>query len=106
MSLENLDITHPGAREELDAIGISVRRNSYGIGQSIDMTGEQTYMKNTKNAGGNTHFTAREETIRKWVLGCPFQTRFAEALIDLTGLTKTRNNPRTCLRPNKIFKVK
>ena len=36
---------HPGAKEE-QKFGVSVRRNTYGIGQTIDL-GEQTYMKSS-----------------------------------------------------------
>ena len=50
-SLVYLDTTHPGAKEEIDKVGLSVRHNTYGIGQSIDMAGEQNYMRNAKTAG-------------------------------------------------------
>ena len=50
-SLELLDKTHPGAREEIMNIGISVRRNDKGIGQAIDLAGEQSYMRSAKTAG-------------------------------------------------------
>ena len=35
--LEHIDSTHPGAKEEIENVGLSVRRNTFGIGQSIDM---------------------------------------------------------------------
>ena len=50
-SLECLDSTHPGAKEEIMEMGISVRRNIIGIGQAIDSAGEQTYMKDAKTSG-------------------------------------------------------
>ena len=50
-SLELLDKTHPGAREEIMNIGISVRRNDKRIGQAIDLAGEQSYMRSAKTAG-------------------------------------------------------
>ena len=50
-SLEYLDSTHPGARAEMESVGLSVRRNNLGIGQAIDLAGEQSYMKNAKTAG-------------------------------------------------------
>ena len=50
-SLEHIDSTHPGARQEIEHLGLSVRRNQLGIGQSIDMAGEQSYMRNAKTAG-------------------------------------------------------
>jgi hypothetical protein len=49
--LECIDSTHPGARQEIEDLGLSVRRNQLGIGQSIDMAGEQSYMRNAKSAG-------------------------------------------------------
>ena len=49
--LDNLEDTHPGAREELQEKGLSVCRNSLNIGQSIDGAGEQTFMSNSKTSG-------------------------------------------------------
>ena len=77
-SLENLESTHPGAKSEIEVNGLSVRRNTLGIGQAIDMTGEQSYMKSAKTAGGISQFAAKESTVAKWVLNKPFQARFAE----------------------------
>ena len=37
--LTHLEATHPGAKEEIEKNGLSVRRNTRGIGQSIDMAG-------------------------------------------------------------------
>ena len=48
--LKNLDSMHPGAFEEICEM-VSVRRNKTGIGQAIDLAGEQTYMRNAKVAG-------------------------------------------------------
>ena len=39
--LKNLDLTYPGAFEEICEM-VSVRRNKTGIGQAIDLAGEQT----------------------------------------------------------------
>ena len=39
---QNLESTHPGATAEIEAL-TSVRRNTIGIGQAMDLTGEQTY---------------------------------------------------------------
>ena len=50
-SLEHIDSTHPGAKEEIKTVGLSVRRNKLGIGQSIDLAGEQSYMRSAKTAG-------------------------------------------------------
>ncbi len=51
--LENIDSTHPGGRQEIENVGLSVRRNTLGIGQSIDMAGEQSYMRNAETASNN-----------------------------------------------------
>ena len=42
--LENIDLTHPGAKEELQETWLSVSRNQFNICQSIDGAGEQTFM--------------------------------------------------------------
>lgn len=47
--LENMDTTHLEVKEELKHIGISIRRNTYKIGQTNDM-------KSRKTAGGITIF--------------------------------------------------
>ena len=51
MSVDNLSDTHPGALEEFCKLGVSVRRNNIGIGQSIDGAGEQTFVRAAKTAG-------------------------------------------------------
>ena len=50
-SLECLNDTHPGAKIEMETVGLSVRRNNLSIGQAIDLAGEQSYMKNAIMAG-------------------------------------------------------
>ena len=42
-SLGHIESTHPGAREEIEDVGLSIRRNKLGIGQSIDLAGEQSF---------------------------------------------------------------
>lgn len=103
-SLENIETTHPGAKEELLVSGISVRRNHFGIGQAVDLAGEQTYMRNAKTAGGITQFQTRKGSVLKWILNRPFQTAFVDALKEAAGLEKTSSNPRKCLRPSEIIK--
>ena len=100
-SLDNVESTHPGAKSEIEENGLSVRRNTLGIGQAIDMAGEQNYMKSAKTAG---QFAAKESTVAKWVLNRPFQARFAESLIEISGLSTTSSNSRKCLRPSEILK--
>lgn len=55
-SLEHIESTHPGAREEIEDVGLSIRRNKLGIGQSIDLAGEQSYMRSAKTSGTKRAF--------------------------------------------------
>ena len=103
-SLENLESTHPGAKSDIEENGLSVRRNTLGIGQAIDMAGEQSYMKSAKTVGRISQLTAKESTVAKWVLNRPFQARFAESLIEISGLSTTSSNSRKCLHPSEILK--
>ncbi len=64
--LENIDETHPGAREEIEKEGLAVKRNSYNIGQSIDAAGEQTFMKCSKTTGEIKNFVTQNNT---WKMG-------------------------------------
>ena len=48
--LKYLQNTRPGAKEEIQEYGLSVQRNSYGIGQAVDLAGEQTFMKSAKTS--------------------------------------------------------
>lgn len=50
-SMKCLEHTHPGAKEEIETVGLSVRRNELGIGQAVDLAGEQSYMRKAKTAG-------------------------------------------------------
>ena len=70
--LEYLGDTHPGAKEEIEEKGLSVRRNTLGIGQAVDMASEQSYMKNAKTAGGIRQFSTNEAPVAKWVMNRPF----------------------------------
>ena len=49
--MEHLDANYPGAREEMEMYGLSVKRNNLGMGQAVDLAGEQTLMKHAKTAG-------------------------------------------------------
>ena len=55
-SLENIEKTHPGAKGELEEKGLSVCRNNYNIGLSIDGAGEQTFMRSSKTTGKDEDF--------------------------------------------------
>ena len=102
--MENIDVTHPGAQEELKGIGISVGRNNFGIGQAIDLAGEQTYTRNAKTIGGNTSFQTRKAAVYRWVRGRASQTKFVDALKEMTGVQETSYNPKKSLRPSEIIK--
>ena len=115
----------------MESVGLSARRNNLGIGQAIDLAGEQSYVKNAKTVGhyktvvfspylgsylscqetkfpyysyfckishelfsfiiygGEKAFATSESTVAKWVMNRPFQSRFVESLIEITGLSKT-----------------
>ena len=102
--LEYLEDAHPGAKEETEEKGLSVRRNTLGIGQAVDMAGEQSYMKSAKTAGRIRQFSTNEAAVAKWVMNSPFQARFAETLMEISGLSKTTLSSRKCLRPSEILK--
>ena len=50
------------------------------------------------------NFASNETTARKWVLNRPFQAQFAEAMIELSGLSRTATSSKKCLRPSEIQK--
>ena len=103
MMLENLPKTHPGAKEELSEKGVSVKRNRFGIGQSIDGAGKQTFMRSAKTIGGIENFTTQAGTYDKWVLSRPFQAKLVEALLENVGLDG-KESYRKCLRKSEITK--
>ena len=86
LQLLNIDKTHPGAKEELKSRGVSVCRNSYNIGQSIDGAGEQTFMKDAKTIGGIKDFATQESTYEKWVLNRSAQAEYVSELLQQAGL--------------------
>ena len=51
-----LNSTHPGAHEEIHKKAILVCRNNTDIRKSIDGTGKQTFMRNSKTAGNKFLF--------------------------------------------------
>eukprot|EP00794_Sanderia_malayensis_P012447 gene12447-13734_t len=102
--MEHLDANYPGAREEMEMYGLSVKRNNLGIGQAVDLAGEQTFMKHAKTAGGLKQCLNSETAYEKWVLNRPMQAEYTEGLMDLSGLSRSIMNPRKCLRPSEIIK--
>jgi hypothetical protein len=54
--------------------------------------------------GGVTQFAVKESTVAKLVMNRPYQTRFAESLMEIAELTTTTSNPKKCLRPSEILK--
>ena len=105
MQLANLESTHPGAREEIEANGISVCRNVWGIRQSIDAAGEQTFMRDPKTAGGIKNFVSQDCTYEKWVLSRPGQAEYVQALRQQCKLDTNLSNPRKCMRKSEILKL-
>ena len=81
-----------------------MRRSNMGIGEAIDLAGEQTYMRSAKTAGGITMFASSKETVSKWVMNRPYVSKFNEALEEMCGLTKSSANSYKCLRQSEIQK--
>ena len=104
MQLQNLDLTHPGAREELERNGMSVCRNNLNIRQSIDGAGESTFMKDAKIAGGIKNHASQDSTYDKWTLSRAGQAEYRSELWDIAGLNDSAQEPRKCLRPSQILK--
>ena len=103
-SIENIGVTHRGAKTEMQKFSEPVRRNNYSIGQSIDLAGEQTYTKSAKTVGGTTSFQIRQGAVLKSVLNRPFPSKLFEPLKELSGVKKTTTNVKKCLRPSEILK--
>ena len=104
LEMDSIEETHPGAKEELETKGLSVCRNTYNMGQSIDGALEQTFMRTAKTAGCIKNFATQTNTYEKWVLLRPFAAQFVNGLRNDTGIDKTTNNPRKCLREVEIKK--
>ena len=68
------------------------------------MAGEQSYMKSAKTASGIRQFSTTEAAVAKWVMNRPFQARFAETLMGISGLSKTTSSSRKYVRPREILK--
>ena len=86
--LENIDLTHPDAKAELQETGLSVSRNQVNIRQFIDGAGEQTFMRSSKTTGGVESFLRQQNTYEKWVLNRPFRQRWFSLCFLLWILTK------------------
>ena len=102
--MENIESTHTGAKNEMMKISIFVQRNMLGIGQTIDLAAEQTYMRNAKKTGGISHFQTRKATVLKWVRSRSSKTKFVELLKEMTGIQKTTYNLKRSLQPSEIIK--
>ena len=94
--MDNLSDTHPDALEEFCKLGVSVRRNNIGIGQSIDGAGEQTFMRAAKTAGGIKDFTTQDGTYEKWILSRLFQAKYVDKLLELVGMNESDNIRSAC----------
>ena len=93
-----MEDTHPGAKEEIEEKGPSMKRNTNGIIQAVDMTSQQSHMKSAKTDVGIRQFATNEAAVAKWVMNCTFQARFAERLKEISGLSKATSSSRKCLR--------
>ena len=68
------------------------------------MADEQSYMKSAKTTGGIRQFSTNEAAVAKRVMNRPFQARFAETLMEISGLSNTTLSSRKCLCPSEILK--
>ena len=72
--LQNIDQTHPGAKELLEKGALSVARSLLPACRNpIDLTIEQTFMKHAKSGGGGTGvgiigITLYPKAYQHWVL--------------------------------------
>ena len=72
--LQNIDQTHPGAKELLEKGALSVARSLLlGCRNPVDLTTEQTFMKYAKSKGGGTGvgiigITKNHKAYQRWVL--------------------------------------
>lgn len=55
-------------------------------------------------SGEVTQSVANGNTVANWVMNRPYQTKFAQSLMDISGLSTTTSNPRKCLRSIEILK--
>ena len=102
--LENIDLTHLSAKEELQETGLSVSRNQFNIRQSIDGAGEQTFMRSSKTTGGVKSFVHQQNAYEKWILNRPFQAKMVQSMLSLVDIDEISSNPRKCLRDHEIRK--
>ena len=68
--------TNAGAFEELQEEGLSVCRNAFGICQSIDGAGKQTFRRSSKTEGGIKNSICQKAAHEKWVLSRPGQVAY------------------------------
>ena len=85
--LENLDNTHPGCRELIQEIGLSVQaQDRYPARTPIDQRGEQTINRDARTAGGIKFFASDQNTTLKWTLNRSAQAENTAALYRLAGV--------------------
>ena len=96
IQLKNINLTHPGAKEELQEMGLSVSRNQFNIRQSIDGGREQTFMQSSKTTGDVKSFVHQQNTYEKWVLNRPFQAKMVQSMLSHADIDEISSNPRKC----------
>ena len=102
--LERIDLTHSGAKEELQETGLSVSRNQFNIRESIDGAEEQTFMQRSKTTVCIKSFVHQQNTYEKWVLNRPFQAKMVRSKLSLADIDEVSSNPRKLLRDHEIRK--
>lgn len=66
--LKNLKQTLPGTREELEKNGIFVCQNNLNIRQSVDETGESTFMKDPEIVGWSRNHDIKNQFLKNGFL--------------------------------------
>ena len=102
--MKYIEVNHPDAKQKIMDAGISVRRNKKGVGQAIELAGEHSYMHSAKTGSGLTNSQTKPATLCKWVLCRRYQAKFSNALKTMTGIDKSSDTLRKCLRPSQILK--
>ena len=103
--LENLNTSHPGARQMLSECGISVSRSSVpGCRNAIDITIEQTINRSAKTPGGIIGFSRKPTAYYRWCLTRSTRAEYVEAALDGADLTGNSTDIHKCNRPSEIRK--
>ena len=86
--LTNLELTHPGAMELIDAGAISVARSRIsGTREATDRVMEETFMRSSHGKGGYFGIYQNPAADLKWNRTSTAKLQFYETTLDICGLT-------------------